>query len=89
MAFGNGMCTRLFARQENANNLESSLSLLLIQSSLLSTSSIVLRMVDQRSEGKRQHTLSLQLESIDRILRQTALMLNAGDQSSVNIDKHI
>jgi hypothetical protein len=35
------------------------------------------------------HTLSLQLESIERILRQTELILNAGDQSSVNIDKHI
>jgi hypothetical protein len=35
------------------------------------------------------HTLSLQLESIDKILRQTELILNAGDQSSVNIDRHI
>jgi hypothetical protein len=36
-----------------------------------------------------RHTLSLQLESIDKMLRQTALMLNAGDQSSVKIDKHM
>jgi len=35
------------------------------------------------------NTLSLQLESIDNILRQTALILNAGDQSSVKIDKQI
>jgi len=37
----------------------------------------------------KQITLSLQLESIDRMLRQTELMLNAGDQSSVKIDKQI
>ena len=34
-------------------------------------------------------TLSLQLESIDRILRQTELILSAGDQSSVRIDRQI
>jgi len=37
----------------------------------------------------RSFTLSLQLESIDKILRQTELILNAGDQSSVRIDRQI
>lgn len=34
-------------------------------------------------------TLSLQLESMERILRQTALILKAGDQSSVKMDKQM
>lgn len=35
------------------------------------------------------HTLSLQLDNIDKILRQTALILSAGDQSSVNIERQM